>query len=498
MSGRGGKFKTKKVVKHKWATDASRGDLETIVTQQQSKQKHAGAKKAKMGKDRNNVLNQNVDKDNQGTNNNATVSTSGGTGAKVNTLPWDGRTRAASKSVVNAEPLPPFEQSIADQMEEIDRQFANHGGDHVDLVVDEVEEAQFPSQSKGEENSEEEQYEDEDEGNDPQRDSENELSETSFDGSEVTFRRPMQVVESEQFEHLRGNLAFESYIKKMVASELKSVANTPKEKTPERQHQGSGHRGKELIKSPSDTTLYTPALRQVNSPLRQGNGTVVRQLNPVPVIKEVEVPQSAHAQQDDDLANTIIKFIQGVRVQHEERRLSKETRIEREAEEARWKSEEAIVHAERFKAVVNQPPGELAIHSQVNQNLDVVGPVGGVGQERLSGPTGDGDVDDQFFHVTCHIDETLRQKIEKGEFVELDRLLHKVSNKVNEQRLDLIYKDRHSYFVPSAPDNKVNGIKKWEQAFRIYAAIYSQANPLRAAEIWQYVYIINTAASVYI
>ena len=120
MSGRGGKFETKKVVKRKWATDASRGDLETIVTQQQSKQKHAGAKKAKMGKDRNNVLNQNVDKDNQGTNNNATVSTSGGTGAKVNTLPRGGRTRAASKSVVNAEPLPPFEQSIADQMEEID------------------------------------------------------------------------------------------------------------------------------------------------------------------------------------------------------------------------------------------------------------------------------------------------------------------------------------------------------------------------------------------
>ena len=66
-----------------------------------------------------------------------------------------------------------------------------------------MEEAQFPSQFKGEENSEEEQYEDEDEGDDPQRDSENELSETSFDGSEVTFRRPMEVVESEQFEHLR-------------------------------------------------------------------------------------------------------------------------------------------------------------------------------------------------------------------------------------------------------------------------------------------------------
>ena len=38
-------------------------------------------------------------------------------------------------------------------------------------------------------------------------------------------------------------------------------------------------------------------------------------------------------------------------------------------------------------------------------------------------------------------------------------------------------------------------VKKWDQAFRVYAAIYTHANPDRASEIWQYIYVIHTAAA---
>ena len=51
--------------------------------------------------------------------------------------------------------------------------------------------------------------------------------------------------------------------------------------------------------------------------------------------------------------------------------------------------------------------------------------------------------------------------------------------------------------MPVDRDNKITNVRHWEQAFRIYAAIYSQANPHRAAEIWQYVFVINSAASAY-
>ena len=55
-----------------------------------------------------------------------------------------------------------------------------------------------------------------------------------------------------------------------------------------------------------------------------------------------------------------------------------------------------------------------------------------------------------------------------------------------------------TYFTPMQDrGSKITGLCKWEQAFRVYAAIYSQANPTRALEIWQYIYVINVAAGSY-
>ena len=33
------------------------------------------------------------------------------------------------------------------------------------------------------------------------------------------------------------------------------------------------------------------------------------------------------------------------------------------------------------------------------------------------------DTDDNFFHITCHLDANLREKIQNGEFIELKKLL---------------------------------------------------------------------------
>ena len=61
-----------------------------------------------------------------------------------------------------------------------------------------------------------------------------------------------------------------------------------------------------------------------------------------------------------------------------------------------------------------------------------------------------------------------------------------------------MFREGRPVFLPYVDRSKgINGIRRWEQAFRIYAAIYSQANPQRSAEIWQYVFTINTAAATY-
>ena len=67
-----------------------------------------------------------------------------------------------------------------------------------------------------------------------------------------------------------------------------------------------------------------------------------------------------------------------------------------------------------------------------------------------------------------------------------------------EKRMELVSKNGMTYFAPVQDrGSRINGIRKWEQAFRVYTAIYSQAQPHRATEIWQYVYVINLAANAY-
>ena len=108
-----------------------------------------------------------------------------------------------------------------------------------------------------------------------------------------------------------------------------------------------------------------------------------------------------------------------------------------------------------------------------------------------------------FFHTTCHIEDTIREKIEKGKFVELDKLIQKRILQYNfkdqeHSRMQLINKDGMSYFVPTIDrESRIDGIKKWEQAFRVYTTIYCKANPNRAGEILQYIDTIHRAAAIF-
>ena len=98
---------------------------------------------------------------------------------------------------------------------------------------------------------------------------------------------------------------------------------------------------------------------------------------------------------------------------------------------------------------------------------------------------------DQFFHLACHVDSTLKNKIEYGEFIDLERLLPRCrSFKAEEGRLEWVTKDGLTFLAPTQErDLKINGFKKWDEAFRVYASIYCNANPSRAGEIWQYIYV---------
>ena len=113
------------------------------------------------------------------------------------------------------------------------------------------------------------------------------------------------------------------------------------------------------------------------------------------------------------------------------------------------------------------------------------------------------DQDDEFFHITSQIEPSLRSKIERGEFIDLERLLPRDrslgrsgADELNKQLYQLITQGTGNFLEPPVVKNgKIGNIKRWDQAFRVYAAIYTHANPERASEIWQYIYVIHTAAS---
>ena len=361
---------------------------------------------------------------------------------------------------------------------------------------------------------------------------------SNYADSEVTFKTPTRPVQQQQpqqqdFVNLRGDPAFEKFIKKCVAEEVRessrraslereSILKDPNSGKKTSQTTANGRCGN-AIKSPSDTTIYAPALQKTpekirellseSTPLRSGRKDLNEVLNEREGDQVDKVEQPVLSLSNEQLAKHISQFIEGIRIQSTVKKVlptstavrdedsnrrhgndepgTSETSFDRQVTEARDRANKLIIEAEKFKASVNTPSGnnQFELNSVVN-NTDATVNAGNLGTTL--------DQDDQFFHVTCHIDENLRLKIQKGDYVELDKLLPKQKgDNSRDSKLDLVFKDGHSFFVPAVPNNRINSVRRWEQAFRVYAAIYSQANPNRAAEIWQYVHVINTAASAY-
>ena len=237
------------------------------------------------------------------------------------------------------------------------------------------------------------------------------------------------------------------------------------------------------IKSPSDTTIYTPAIQK---------RAKTRDMIPIPcecnLVNEFQQQMSliGLGRTSDFVSipmnnsvNTLIETVHNEQHPQDGRR-AMETNTEEELEQAQIRADKALAEAERMKAQIEQPPG---IYLQ-NQGIPNIG---------------SGVSDDDFFHLTCYIDPSLILKIEKGEFVELEKLLpNDKANQAEESRLEWVQRDGGTFLVPAQKANKISNFRRWEQAFRAYATIYCSANPHRSKEIWQYITVINTAASSYL
>ena len=140
----------------------------------------------------------------------------------------------------------------------------------------------------------------------------------------------------------------------------------------------------------------------------------------------------------------------------------------RDFEVAQNKTGRAVLEVEKFKASIAKP-GTQFLSQIIELQVEQI-PINQVSQEvGMNIPnTGAGVSGDDFFHLTCHIEPNLIHKIEKGEFVELEKLLPKEklgSFRSEDNHLEWVQRDRNTFLVPAQKDNKIGSFRKWEQAF---------------------------------
>ena len=252
-----------------------------------------------------------------------------------------------------------------------------------------------------------------------------------------------------------------------------------------------------IVKSPSDSTLYTPALKLLK---QQGNTVLKGQVNNASTIRNADRVLNGPSNESDseEVIEKISNFVDNMRIESsrksnkrdrrrshsrysDDQSQSPPRRQDRE-DVAREVTDRIILESEKFKAQLVAPKG---MPSRIDSNIELL--------RKL-------DNDDDFFHTSCHIETTLKLKIEQGEFVDLDKLLpiDKGAGGVSmaqDNRLGLVYEDGEAFLAPAKKVNKINSFRKWDTAFRVYSTIYSEANPHRASELLQYVQVIHLAAS---
>ena len=306
-----------------------------------------------------------------------------------------------------------------------------------------------------------------------------------------------------------------------------------------------------VAKSPSNETIYVPAVKLANTlspyPVNQtvehvlsssseDDDMEVDQINQFIDNIRLDVAGSQRGQQRPQSARQQPTAAAGssrsqtTRPTRERFASDEDVNKRRQLSQAQQRGTEAIIAAEKFRASIQQPPQGMFLHQPnitntthraIHQNIpqQIAQPsTYPINSPNINLPNLNGkldlklhemtpqqmklarmfDDDDEFFHITCHIDETLKTKIRNGEFVELEKLLQKPTSltyREEASRLQLINKEGASYLVPAIDKStKIDGIRKWEQAFRTYSAIYCEAHPTRSVEMLQYIDIINKAA----
>ena len=108
-------------------------------------------------------------------------------------------------------------------------------------------------------------------------------------------------------------------------------------------------------------------------------------------------------------------------------------------------------------------------------------------------------IDQDYIVVSGHVDSLLQQKIAQGDYVDFSKLLPKDKILVEEDdRMELVVCNGKAYWTPVTEGVSISGFSKWEQAFRVFANIYTRTHPDRAGQLIEYNHIIHLIAQSFV
>ena len=109
-------------------------------------------------------------------------------------------------------------------------------------------------------------------------------------------------------------------------------------------------------------------------------------------------------------------------------------------------------------------------------------------------------INESYFVVGAHLDETTIEKIGCGEYMVFRKLLPRDKVIAEENcRFEMIIKNSKTFWVPASNSVSINPYAhRWEQAIRAFSNVYCKTNPNHSAELIEYNNVIHMIAKVYI
>ena len=95
--------------------------------------------------------------------------------------------------------------------------------------------------------------------------------------------------------------------------------------------------------------------------------------------------------------------------------------------------------------------------------------------------------------VGAHIDQALEEEICQGNYIDFAKLLPRdriLSD--DESKLELVIKNGKTFWSPMSDTVTISNFQRWEQAFRVYANIYTKFCPNKAGELIEYNHVIHS------